>query len=212
MDGLKCEFKVVGAVQTNCYFVYNTATSECIIIDPGDEEQAISIFISQKGFKPVAILLTHGHFDHTGAVEGLKAKYGIKVYAALDERETLQDPYINLSSQLMGKRIVLEADEWLEDGQIIELIGEKIKCLLTPGHTEGGMCFYFTGSGMLFSGDTLFEQSVGRTDFPGGSMSKLVQSIRTKLFVLPDYLKVYPGHGMMTTIGDEKIMNPYAAI
>ena len=204
MDGLKCEFKVVGAVQTNCYFVYN--------IDPGDEEQAISIFISQKGFKPVAILLTHGHFDHTGAVEGLKAKYGIKVYAALEERETLQDPYINLSSQLMGKRIVLEADEWLEDGQIIELIGEKIKCLLTPGHTEGGMCFYFTGSGMLFSGDTLFEQSVGRTDFPGGSMSKLVQSIRTKLFVLPDYLKVYPGHGMMTTIGDEKIMNPYAAI
>ena len=212
MDGLKCEFKVVGAVQTNCYFVYNTATSEWIIIDPGDEEQAISIFISQKGFKPVAILLTHGHFDHTGAVEGLKAKYGIKVYAALEERETLQDPYINLSSQLMGKRIVLEADEWLEDGQIIELIGEKIKCLLTPGHTEGGMCFYFTGSGMLFSGDTLFEQSVGRTDFPGGSMSKLVQSIRTKLFVLPDYLKVYPGHGMMTTIGDEKIMNPYAAI
>lgn len=212
MDGLKCEFKVVGAVQTNCYFVYNTATSECIIIDPGDEEHAISIFISQKGFKPVAILLTHGHFDHTGAVEGLKAKYGIKVYAALEERETLQDPYINLSSQLMGKRIVLEADEWLEDGQIIELIGEKIKCLLTPGHTEGGMCFYFTGSGMLFSGDTLFEQSVGRTDFPGGSMSKLVQSIRTKLFVLPDYLKVYPGHGMMTTIGDEKIMNPYAAI
>ena len=78
MDGLKCEFKVVGAVQTNCYFVYNTATSECIIIDPGDEEQAVSIFISQKGFKPVAILLTHGHFDHTGAVEGLKAKYGIK--------------------------------------------------------------------------------------------------------------------------------------
>ena len=212
MDGLKCEFKVVGAVQTNCYCVYNTGTSECIIIDPGDEEQAISIFISQKGFKPVAILLTHGHFDHTGAVEGLKAKYGIKVYAALEERETLQDPYINLSSQLMGKRIVLEADEWLEDGQIIELIGEKIKCLLTPGHTEGGMCFYFTGSGMLFSGDTLFEQSVGRTDFPGGSMSKLVQSIRTKLFVLPDYLKVYPGHGMMTTIGDEKIMNPYAAI
>lgn len=212
MDGLKCEFKVVGAVQTNCYFVYNTSTSECIIIDPGDEEQAISIFISQKGFKPVAILLTHGHFDHTGAVEGLKAQYGIKVYAALAERETLQDPYINLSSQLMGKRIVLEADEWLEDGQVIELIGEKIKCLLTPGHTEGGMCFYFTSSGMLFSGDTLFEQSVGRTDFPGGSMGRLVESIRTKLFVLPDYLKVYPGHGMMTTIGDEKIMNPYAAI
>lgn len=112
----------------------------------------------------------------------------------------------------MGGRIVLEADEWLSDGQELEIIGEKIKCLLTPGHTEGGMCFYFTGCGILFSGDTLFEQSVGRTDFPGGSMGTLVKSIRTKLFVLPDYIKVYPGHGMATTIGDEKMLNPYAAI
>jgi len=150
MSNYKCEIKVVGDVQTNCYFIYNTDTSECIIIDPGDEAQRINSFIVEKGLKPVAILLTHGHFDHVGAVTFLRNKYGIKVYAAEAERETLENPAINLSSQLMGGRIVLEADEWLIDGQELDIIGEKIKCLLTPGHTEGGMCFYFTGCGILF--------------------------------------------------------------
>lgn len=211
MYDLKCDFRVVGVVQTNCYFVYDANTSECIIIDPGAEAQTLYEYIEEKRLKPVAILLTHGHFDHIGAVTMLRNKYGIKVYAARAERETLESPDINLSVQL-GASMIIEADEWLEDGQEIELIGEKIRCLLTPGHTEGGMCFYFTGSDMLFSGDTLFEQSVGRTDFPGGSMRQIVQSIRTKLFVLPDHIKVYPGHGMMTSIGSEKMLNPYAAM
>lgn len=211
MYDLKCDSMVVGEVQTNCYFVYNANTSECVIIDPGAQAQALYEYIEEKGLKPVAILLTHGHFDHIGAVTMLRNKYGIKIYAARAERETLESPDMNLSVQF-GASMIMEADEWLEDGQEIELIGEKIRCLLTPGHTEGGMCFYFVGSGMLFSGDTLFEQSVGRTDFPGGSMSQIVQSIRTKLFVLPDHTKVYPGHGMMTSIGSEKMLNPYAAI
>lgn len=211
MYNLKCDWKVVGAVQTNCYFVYNPDTSECIIIDPGAEAQMLQEYIKTKKLKPVAILLTHGHFDHIGAVTMFRNKYGIKVYAARAERETLESPDINLSNQ-MGTSIIIEADEWLDDGQEIELIGEKIRCLLTPGHTEGGMCFYFTGSGMLFSGDTLFEQSVGRTDFPGGSMRQIIQSIRSKLFVLPDHIKVYPGHGMTTSIGSEKMLNPYATL
>ncbi len=211
MYDLKCDSMIVGEVQTNCYFVYNANTSECVIIDPGAQAQALYEYIEEKGLKPVAILLTHGHFDHIGAVTMLRNKYGIKIYAARAERETLESPDMNLSVQF-GASMIMEADEWLEDGQEIELIGEKIRCLLTPGHTEGGMCFYFVGSGMLFSGDTLFEQSVGRTDFPGGSMSQIVQSIRTKLFVLPDHTKVYPGHGMMTSIGSEKMLNPYAAI
>ncbi len=211
MYDLKCDSMIVGEVQTNCYFVYNANTSECVIIDPGAQAQALYEYIEEKGLKPVAILLTHGHFDHIGAVTMLRNKYGIKIYAARAERETLESPDMNLSVQF-GASMIMEADEWLEDGQEIELIEEKIRCLLTPGHTEGGMCFYFVGSGMLFSGDTLFEQSVGRTDFPGGSMSQIVQSIRTKLFVLPDHTKVYPGHGMMTSIGSEKMLNPYAAI
>lgn len=210
MSQIKCDFKVVGPVQTNCYFAYNTDTSECIIVDPGDDRTDIIDYLEKKKLAPVAILLTHGHFDHIGAVADLKNKYKLKVYAAEAERETLKEPDINLSSQLMGGRMSIEADEWLEDGQEFELIGEKIRCLLTPGHTEGGMCFYFVNSGMLFSGDTLFQQSVGRTDFPGGSMSTLIHSIRSKLFVLPDYVRVYPGHGMMTSIKDEKMLNPFA--
>lgn len=210
MSQIKCDFKVVGPVQTNCYFAYNTDTSECIIVDPGDDRTDIIDYLEKKKLAPVAILLTHGHFDHIGAVADLKNKYKLKVYAAEAERETLKEPDINLSSQFMGGRMSIEADEWLEDGQEFELIGEKIRCLLTPGHTEGGMCFYFVNSGMLFSGDTLFQQSVGRTDFPGGSMSTLIHSIRSKLFVLPDYVRVYPGHGMMTSIKDEKILNPFA--
>jgi len=211
MGELKCDFRVVGAVQANCYFVYNTDTLECVIIDPGDEAQFLVSYIEKKSFKPVAILLTHGHFDHIGAVTMLRNKYGVKVYAASEERDTLESPDINLSLQ-MGTSLILEADEWLADGQEIELLGEKARCILTPGHTPGGMCFYFPKSGMLFSGDTLFEQSVGRTDFPGGSMKQIINSIREKLFVLPGYVKVYPGHGMATTIGDEKMLNPYAAI
>ena len=171
MSQLKCDFRVVGPVQTNCYFLSDT-NGNCVVVDPGE-------------------------------------KYDIKVYAAAAEKETLQNTDINLSSQF-GAGFKVEADEYLNDGQEIELLGEKVRCILTPGHTKGGMCYYFTNSGMLFSGDTLFQQSVGRTDFPGGSMSEIVRSIREKLFILPDYVRVYTGHGMMTTIKDEKMLNPFA--
>lgn len=211
MGQVKCDFMEVGPVQANCYFVSNEDTKECIIIDAGDDERRIINYIEDKKLKPVAILLTHGHFDHIGAVEGIREKYGIKVYAAQAEEEVLKDVNINLSAQLMGGAISLKADELLSDGQEINLIGEKIRCILTPGHTVGGMCYYFTNSGYLFSGDTLFQQSVGRTDFPGGSMSTLIRSIREKLFVLPEYIRVYPGHGMTTSIKEEKMLNPFAA-
>ena len=137
--------------------------------------------------------------------------YGLYIYdSGIEfEKETLENPDINLSSQFGGGYTV-KADKFLSDGQEIELLGEKVRCLLTPGHTKGGMCYYFTGSGILFSGDTLFQQSVGRTDFPGGSMGEIVRSIREKLFVLPDYVRVYTGHGMMTNIKDEKMLNPFA--
>lgn len=209
MSQLKCDFRVVGPVQTNCYFLHDENTGECVIVDPGEEAAKITDYIEKKNLKPVVILLTHGHFDHIGAVDEIRERYDIKVYAAAAEKETLEDPDINLSSQF-GGGFRVEADELLSDGQEIELLGEKVRCILTPGHTKGGMCYYFTGSGILFSGDTLFQQSVGRTDFPGGSMSEIVRSIREKLFVLPDYVRVYTGHGMMTTIKDEKMLNPFA--
>lgn len=210
MSSIKCDFRVVGPVQTNCYFAYNVDTLGCVIVDPGDESDKIIKYIENKELKPEAILLTHGHFDHIGAVSDLRKKYGIKVYAADKERDTLSDINLNLSSQFMGNHMSIEADEWMQDGQEIELLGDTVRCILTPGHTVGGMCYYFVKNGLLFSGDTLFQQSVGRTDFPGGSMSQIIQSIRTKLFVLPDFVRVYPGHGMMTSIQEEKMLNPFA--
>ena len=208
MDGLKCEFKVVGAVQTNCYFVYNTATSECIIIDPGDEEQAISIFISQKGFKPVAILLTHGHFDHIWGSRKLRELSGAKIYACEEEKSVCEDAVNNVSEQA-GRAYTVKPNHYLKDGEEITIAGMTCKLIATPGHTIGSCCYYFEEDGILISGDTLFQESVGRTDFPTGSMGSLVRSIKEKLFVLPDETKVYPGHGDMTDIGSEKKYNPF---
>ena len=209
MGKLELQQCILGPVYTNCYFIKNKETGEMLIIDPADAPKKIFQKVEDMNGKPVAILLTHGHFDHIGAVDEIREKYGIKVYAAAAEKETLENPDINLSSQF-GGGFSVKADEFLSDGKEIELLGEKVRCILTPGHTKGGMCYYFTGSGILFSGDTLFQQSVGRTDFPGGSMSEIVHSIREKLFVLPDYVRVYTGHGMMTNIKDEKMLNPFA--
>lgn len=209
MDRLVCKFLVVGAVQTNCYFYYHEDSKDCIIVDPGDEAKKIQDYIEKNALNIKAILLTHGHFDHIMAVEALRKLYQVPVYAAKAEKEVLSNPSVNLSVQ-MGDVLSIEADKWLEDGDEIELLGQTVRCILTPGHTSGGMCYYFPKESVLFSGDTLFEESVGRTDFPTGSMSTLIRSIREKLFVLPEITRVYPGHSMTTTIEHEKKFNPFA--
>lgn len=210
MSKLVCGCRVVGPVQTNCYIFQNNETKECILVDTGDEAERLIQYLEVNELKPVAILLTHGHFDHISAVKQLREKYGATVYAAEKEREVLKNTELNLSGQ-MTDAISLDADYWLDDGEEIELLGEKVCCILTPGHTCGGMCFYFPEEAVLFSGDSLFAESVGRTDFPTGSMSELIRSIRSKLFVLPPEVKVYPGHGPATTIENEKLYNPFAA-
>lgn len=210
MGKLVCDFKVVGAVQTNCYFVMDDETKECVIVDPGDEAKKLLQYLQDKNLTLKAILLTHGHFDHIIAVDSIREVYPVPVYAAKAEKEVLSDAMTNLSVQ-MGSSVTVEADHWLLDGDTIELLGREVRCILTPGHTCGGMCYYFPKDGILFSGDTLFQESVGRTDFPTGSMSTLIHSVREKLFVLPKAVRVYPGHGMMTSIENEAMYNPYAA-
>lgn len=197
------------AAAENCYIAINEDTNESIIIDPGSAFERIKSAVESTGTKPVAILLTHGHFDHAGEAASAAKEYGIKVYTHEATAEELKNPSINLSGDMFGDSKSYSADVFLKDDEEIDLAGLHIKCLFTPGHTPGGCCFYFPNEDIVFTGDTLFSGSVGRTDFPGGSMSQLVGSIKSKLMTLSDDTICYPGHNEPTTIGTERIYNPF---
>lgn len=205
---MKIEQYCVGQVGTNCYFAVNEETKEMLIIDPGDSAHMLAGKIQQKGLKPAAVLLTHGHFDHAMAAQELAEQFEVKIYAHEAEKKTLEQPALNVSA-MIGRRDSYHADVYVKDGEILHLGGMEIQVLHTPGHTEGGCCYYLENEKVLFSGDTLFCMSVGRTDFPGGSMAKIVGSIKEKLMALPDQVKVYPGHMDLTTIGMERAQNPF---
>ena len=205
---MKIERYCVGQVGTNCYFAINEKTKETLVIDPGDSAQMLAEKIREQGLIPTAILLTHGHFDHAMAAEELAEIFELKIYAHEEEKDTLHQPGMNVSA-MIGRRDSYRADIFVKDGALLQLAGMEVKVLHTPGHTPGGCCYYLEKEQALFSGDSLFCQSVGRTDFPGGSMSMIVRSIRDKLLVLPDEVKVYPGHMDLTTIGMERRQNPF---
>lgn len=200
---------VVGPVSTNCYFAVNEATKETIIVDPGDEAQQLIDRLTLKELKPVAILLTHGHFDHVGAAAKLSEEYNIKIYIGKNEKETLKDPRINQTAFFERTPMEYHADVFLEDGEEVKLAGFNIKVLFTPGHTPGGVCYYFENENYLFSGDTLFYNSVGRTDFVKSSSKDLIKGIKDKLMTLDDGVIVLTGHDASTTIGEERMHNPY---
>lgn len=205
---LAIRMMVLGPVQTNCFFLINEDTKEVLVIDPADHAQKIIEWMKSENLKPVAILLTHGHFDHIMGVEGIRKEYGIPVYASRDEVYVLAKPQLNVST-MMGAYLSMKADELFCDGDVLELAGMKLKVISTPGHTIGSVCFYIEEEKVLISGDTLFEASVGRTDFPTGSSRQLIESIKTRLFILPDDTSVFPGHGGTTSIGYEKLHNPF---
>lgn len=200
---------VVGPISTNCYFVVNSDSKETIIIDPGDEAEYLIDRVKTSDLKPVAILLTHGHFDHVGAAGRLVEEYSIPVYASRNERNTLRDPLINHSGVNGRIPAIYHASDLLDDEQMLELAGFEIKVLYTPGHTPGGVCYYFPSEGCVFSGDTLFYNSVGRTDFVKSSSEDLINSIKTKLMTLDDDVLVLTGHDARTTIGEERMHNPF---
>ena len=206
----KIDSRILGMVGTNCYLLCNMDIKECVLIDPADSQDEISRMIDESGCSLKGILLTHGHFDHIMAADAVRDKYDVKVYASCDEKNTLEQPHINLG-EAYGLKLSVKADVWHKDGEILKLAGFDIEALHTPGHTEGGSCYYIREIGVLFSGDTLFCGSVGRTDFPGGSMSEIVRSIKEKVMVLPDDTKVYPGHGEGTSVGYERVNNPFLA-
>lgn len=206
---MKIEMMVLGDVRTNCYLLINEETKEALVVDPADRADVIVRKLIDEGLTLKAILLTHGHGDHILAVGDLKKQFGVKVYAAKAEEALLSDAAQNLSKALFGIAVTVKPDILLEDGQEFEAAGIRLRMLHTPGHTPGGCCYYQAEEKILFSGDTLFCGSIGRTDFPGGSLSELVRSVKEKLLVLPEDVKVYPGHEEMTTIGHEKRYNPY---
>lgn len=207
---IKFETIVGGPIGTNCYVVYNDASREAVIIDPGIEIERLKHGIDKLNVKPVAILLTHGHVDHMMSCQSAASNYSVKVYVHEDEEELVKNGMMNCSVEMFGQDIVVIPDILLKDGQIINLIDTDIKVIHTPGHTKGGCCFYFENEALLFCGDTLFMQGVGRCDLPTGNSMKLIESLQQKLFTLPDNVKAFPGHGPATRIGYEKENNPYA--
>ncbi|RNC29713.1 MAG: Hydroxyacylglutathione hydrolase GloC [Candidatus Dichloromethanomonas elyunquensis] len=201
------EQKATPGMGVNCYLVSCDLTKKAIVIDPGAGSQMLLNWIKQHDFEITHIILTHGHYDHIGAVEDLRKALPAQVAIHKDDAEMLTNPTKNLSGFWDRNIVVSPADLLLEDNQEL-VVGEmKIKILHTPGHTPGGICL-LTEEGLI-SGDTLFDGSVGRTDFPGGDMRKLLRSIEQKLMVLDDQLPVFPGHESATTIGRERMSNPY---
>ena len=206
---IRVDYMVVGPVSTNCYFLVNEELREAVIVDPGENAKQIQGYLAENELKLVAILLTHGHFDHMMAATALRDAYGIKVYATAKEKELLNSSTLNLSKGFIRADYTMDADIYCKEGDEFYLAGCTIRVLETPGHTPGGCCYYIPSQNMMFSGDTLFYGSIGRTDFPGGSFKELSKSIKEKLYVLPAETICYSGHGEATRIGFEKEHNPY---
>ncbi|MBN2513878.1 MAG: MBL fold metallo-hydrolase [Sedimentisphaerales bacterium] len=202
---------VLGDFQTNCYVVRtDESQKDCILIDPGLHPYPLVQFLQQQNLNPEAILITHGHIDHIGGVEIIRESWPkTKVYIHKDDAEMLTDPNENLS-MLAGTVFQARPAEVVINGQTeIRAAGLRFEILHTPGHTPGGICLHCPSDGIAFVGDTLFAGSVGRSDFPGGSHEQLIQSIQTRLLVLPETTRIYPGHGPDTTLRNEKKHNPY---
>ncbi len=180
----------VGILETNCYIISCEVSGNTFIIDPGDNPRSIVNYISRNEFIPKAIILTHGHADHLGALKILKGELNLDLFMHRDDLPMLKAAGID------------SVDKYLVDGDVLELGREKLKVIYTPGHSKGSICLL--GDGVLFSGDTLFMSGVGRTDLAGGSILELENSLRNKLFILPSETIVYPGHGSFTTIGNER--------
>ena len=209
MSKLMVENMVLGRLENNCYYLHKEGEKETIMVDPSTKADHIYETLKEKGLEVKAIFITHGHFDHMMATNELKELFGdVTIYAGRKETILLEDPKMN-HSVLIGKPYVIKADVLVKDDDEISVGSMKCKVIETPGHSIGGVCFYFEEDGVLISGDTLFFESVGRTDFPTGSHVELISSIKKKLLSLPDETTVCPGHNEQTTIAHERLFNPY---
>ena len=208
---MKIEMRPSGLLGANTYLVWDEVNRKGFIVDPGGFDEYMVSLIDKEAIDLEYIILTHGHGDHIGGVERYMEKFpSAKLIACEAEKDFLLDPAMNESLELCYKELRLTADIYVNDGDTLDVGDMKLKFIHTPGHTPGGMCIYVDGA--LFSGDTLFQYSIGRTDFPGGDFGQIIKSIKEKLFCLPDDTKVYPGHMGTSEIGKEKEFNPFVCI
>ena len=194
-----------GPLMVNTYVVYAQGADSCVVIDPADDAP-IKKYAETYGLKIAAVLLTHCHFDHILGVPGL-VQDGAKLYIGENDAAGLNDRSVSLCFMELPE---MKPDALLKDGDIITEAGLTIKVIATPGHTAGGVCYVLEETSVIFSGDTLFRFSIGRTDFPGGDYATLISSIKNKLFALEGDYAVNPGHDISTTLDEEKQRNPYA--
>lgn len=194
-------------MQVNCYILACSEGGQALIIDPGEQERKIRSVLDRYKLKPALIINTHGHYDHIGCND----KFGVPVYVHVDDRNMLKDPDSNLSAAFSDSFKVNSEIRVLEDEQLIKLDCIELEVIHTPGHTPGGIALLMKkpDSNILFTGDTLFYQGVGRSDLPGGDQAMLERSLKDKLMVLPDNVIIYPGHGPASTIGEERENNPF---
>lgn len=198
---------VTGILSNNVYLVINMEKNESFIVDPSYRPDILINMIKESGTDLKAILLTHGHFDHILSAEDIREEFHVPVYAGEEEKELLSDKDINMSARMRGNAVSLNPDVLVSDEEIINVAGIPIKCIFTPGHTRGSVCWYIEDSKILLAGDTLFSGSHGRTDFPTGDQVQMENSLKEILFKLPDDTEVLPGHGEKTSIGYEKKHN-----
>ncbi len=201
---LRIQTYPVGLLAVNCYLIHAAGETDALLIDPGDEAEALAEEIDGQKLALRGILLTHGHFDHIGAVPGLVARYGVPVYIHPLDAGLYASP-ANCMPPWFSAVQGLPAPT----AELPTAAGLSFTVLPTPGHTPGGVCYHFAQDGVVFSGDTLFAGSVGRTDFPGGNVADLMASIRNVLFRLPEETRVLAGHNSPTTIGTERATNPF---
>lgn len=203
------ETVVVGELGVNCYILADSDSKEGVVIDPGAEPEKILATIKAKGIRVLHVLNTHGHFDHIGGNRRVTESTGAGLMINREDA-----PFLSLASRSATMYGLAAEDSpppaaFLADGERISFGGHELVVIHIPGHSPGGSCFYLATEGILLSGDSLFAESIGRTDLPGGSQALLVNGIRSKLLVLPAETRVFPGHGPATTISHEKKYNPY---
>lgn len=211
---MKIQTFICNMLHENCFVVYDENSREAAIIDPGfyweEEKHQLTKFVREQKLQVKYLLCTHLHFDHIFGVSFVEDTYGVKLSASLFDSPWLDNFTITITRfGISPNSTPRPVSHPLHDGDILILGNSTLECIATPGHSAGGMCFYAKDAGILFAGDTLFQSSIGRTDFSDGNYAQLIQSIQTRLLSLPQSTVVYPGHGGPTSIGDEMQYNPY---